>query len=47
MERHPETTFVSVHFGNNAEELAWVDAALSRFPNLMVDPRFQQSAWGP
>lgn len=37
MERHPETTFVSVHFGNNAEELDWVDAALSRYPNLMVD----------
>ena len=23
--RHPETTFVSVHFGSNAEDLAWVD----------------------
>jgi predicted TIM-barrel fold metal-dependent hydrolase len=35
--RHPETTFVSVHFGNNAEELDWVDNALSNHPNLLVD----------
>ena len=35
--RHPETTFVAVHFANNAEELDWVDAALSRYPNLMAD----------
>lgn len=35
--RHPETTFVAVHFANNAEELEWVDAALSRRPNLMAD----------
>ena len=35
--RHPKTTFVCVHFGNNAEELEWVDQALSRYPNMMVD----------
>lgn len=35
--RHPETTFVCVHFANNAEELEWVDAALSRYPNMMAD----------
>jgi len=35
--RHPETTFVSVHFGSNAEDLAWVDAALDRHPNMWVD----------
>jgi predicted TIM-barrel fold metal-dependent hydrolase len=35
--RHPETTFVCVHFGNNAEELEWVDAALKRRPNMRVD----------
>ena len=35
--RHPETTFVSVHFANNAEDLAWVDAALTRHPNMMAD----------
>ncbi|MGE5611097.1 MAG: amidohydrolase family protein [Bacillota bacterium] len=37
MARHPETTFICVHFGNNAEELDWVDEALSRYPNMMVD----------
>jgi predicted TIM-barrel fold metal-dependent hydrolase len=35
--RHPATTFVCVHFGNNAEELDWVDQSLSRYPNMMVD----------
>jgi predicted TIM-barrel fold metal-dependent hydrolase len=35
--RHPKTTFVCVHFANNAEELEWVDASLSRYPNMMAD----------
>lgn len=35
--RHPKTTFVSVHFANNAEDLDWVEAALDRRPNLMAD----------
>ena len=35
--RHPETTFVCVHFANNAEELDWVDVSLSRYPNMMAD----------
>lgn len=35
--RHPKTTFVCVHFGNNAEDLDWVDASLDRHPNMMVD----------
>jgi hypothetical protein len=35
--RHPETTFVAVHFANNAEDLAWVDASLDRHPNMMAD----------
>ena len=37
MSRHPQTTFVCVHFGNNAEELDWVDRSLSQHPNMMVD----------
>jgi predicted TIM-barrel fold metal-dependent hydrolase len=37
IERHPRTTFVGVHFANNPEDLAWVDAALSRYPNMMAD----------
>jgi predicted TIM-barrel fold metal-dependent hydrolase len=35
--RHPKTTFVCVHFGNNAEELEWVDRSMDRYPNMMVD----------
>jgi len=35
--RHPETTFVCVHFANNAEELDWVDASLGRYKNMMAD----------
>ena len=35
--RHPGTTFVCVHFGNNAEELEWVDEELAKHPNMMVD----------
>ncbi len=35
--RHPHTTFVCVHFGNNAEELDWIDRTLARYPNMMVD----------
>ena len=35
--RHPKTTFVCVHFANNAEELEWVDAALEKYPNMMAD----------
>jgi hypothetical protein len=37
IERHPETTFVCVHFANNAEDLEWVDRELSRLPNMMAD----------
>jgi predicted TIM-barrel fold metal-dependent hydrolase len=35
--RHPKTTFVCVHFANNAEELEWVDLSLNRYPNMMAD----------
>jgi predicted TIM-barrel fold metal-dependent hydrolase len=35
--RHPNTTFVCVHFANNAEDLSWVDQSLDRYPNLMAD----------
>lgn len=37
MARHPKTTFVCVHFANNAEELDWVDQSLSRLPNMRAD----------
>jgi len=35
--RHPETTFVSVHFGNNAEDLDYVERILATYPNVCVD----------
>ena len=35
--RHPETTFVCVHFANNAEDLDWVDKELDVHPNMMAD----------
>jgi predicted TIM-barrel fold metal-dependent hydrolase len=35
--RHPQTTFVSVHFANNAEDLSWVDRQLDAHPNLFAD----------
>jgi predicted TIM-barrel fold metal-dependent hydrolase len=35
--RHPKTTFISVHFGNCAEDLDRVARALRRYPNLYID----------
>jgi len=35
--RHPKTTFVCVHFANNAEDLEWVDESLGKYPNMMAD----------
>lgn len=37
IERHPNTTFVCVHFANNAEDLEWVEQSLDRYPNMMAD----------
>lgn len=37
IERHPKTTFVCVHFANNAEDLAWVDHFLDTHPNALAD----------
>ncbi len=34
---HPLTTFVLVHFGNNAEDLDYVDRMLRHHPNAWVD----------
>ena len=35
--RHPKTTFVCVHFANNAEDLGWVDRKLTERPNMHAD----------
>lgn len=37
IERHPKTTFVCVHFANNAEDLDWVGRQLDRYPNMNAD----------
>lgn len=35
--RHPQTTFICVHFANNPEDLEWVDKALDARPNMYAD----------
>ncbi len=35
--RHPGTTFVCVHFANNAEDIEWVDRKLDERPNMNAD----------
>jgi predicted TIM-barrel fold metal-dependent hydrolase len=35
--RHPRTTFICVHFGNNPEDLSAVRALLEAYPNALVD----------
>ncbi|HLW67791.1 MAG TPA: carbohydrate-binding family 9-like protein [Gemmataceae bacterium] len=35
--KHPKTTFVNTHFGNNAEDLAAVAQKLDELPNMYVD----------
>lgn len=35
--KHPKTTFIAVHFGNNAEEPDYVERILDTYPNVYVD----------
>lgn len=35
--RHPNTTFVCVHFANNPEDLDWVEQSLDARPNMHAD----------
>jgi predicted TIM-barrel fold metal-dependent hydrolase len=35
--KHPKTTFVNTHFGNNAEDLGSVADKLDKYPNMFVD----------
>ncbi len=37
IERHPKTTFIGAHMGNNAEDLAAVGEWLDRYPNYYID----------
>jgi predicted TIM-barrel fold metal-dependent hydrolase len=34
---HPKTTFISTHFGNNAEDLGTVARQLDSYPNMLLD----------
>jgi predicted TIM-barrel fold metal-dependent hydrolase len=35
--KHPRTTFINTHFGNNAEDLASVADKLDKYPNMYID----------
>jgi predicted TIM-barrel fold metal-dependent hydrolase len=35
--RHPQTTFISCHLGNQGHDLGSLAAALDRYPNLNLD----------
>jgi predicted TIM-barrel fold metal-dependent hydrolase len=35
--RHPKTTFIALHVGHNAENLAGVSESLDKFPNMYVE----------
>lgn len=35
--RHPKTTFLLIHMGNNSEDLGYVDRILTTYPNVHVD----------
>jgi len=35
--RHPETTFIAAHFGNDAEDLVESTSILHQFPNVVLD----------
>jgi predicted TIM-barrel fold metal-dependent hydrolase len=35
--KHPKTTFINTHFGNNAEDLGAVAEKLDKYPNMYVD----------
>lgn len=37
LERHRGTTFICVHFGNNPEDLSYVETLLARHPNVVLD----------
>jgi predicted TIM-barrel fold metal-dependent hydrolase len=36
-ERHPKTTFIAAHFGNDGEDLTQLSGWLDRYPNVVVE----------
>lgn len=37
IERHPKTTFIAAHFGNDAEDLLELGGWLDRYPNMVIE----------
>jgi predicted TIM-barrel fold metal-dependent hydrolase len=35
--KHPDTTFILLHFGGNPEDLDYVDELLDTYPNVLID----------
>lgn len=46
LEANPRTSFVVAHGGSFPENLAWVDAALDRHPNMSIDISERISEFG-
>jgi predicted TIM-barrel fold metal-dependent hydrolase len=44
--RHPRTTFIGAHLGDNAEDLAALSGRLERFPNFVVDLSAREAELG-
>jgi predicted TIM-barrel fold metal-dependent hydrolase len=44
--RHPDTTFICAHFGNNPEDLETVGKWLDTYPNMYIDPDARISELG-
>jgi predicted TIM-barrel fold metal-dependent hydrolase len=44
--RHPETTFIGAHLGDNAEDLGALDARLARYRNFVVDLSAREAEMG-
>ncbi len=44
--RHPRTTFIGAHLGDNGEDLAALDRRLVRYPNFVVDLSAREAELG-
>jgi len=46
MARHPKTTFIGAHLGDNGEDLAALEARLTRYRNFVVDLSAREAEMG-
>jgi len=46
LERHPDTTFILAHFGNNPEDLDYVEDLLDTYPNAVLDTSARIAEFG-